>query len=202
MYLRIRARRAKPLEGVLLTTVNRKEIVVGPEEATFWMDRWGNWCNRHGRFEHKKIIAYFHSAIRRDESGYFVSQVNGEVLEKVYFHYEDTALFVFDVTMAQSLRLTLNTGRRLVLDPASLFIRGDALYLQEGTERIKFNQTSMLKMSRYFDYQGSSCFFCYQEKRFPVPVEGDAAVCEKADKRQDRSGGSVPLPADKAGTNP
>jgi len=38
----------------------RKEIVISEEEAVFWMDAYGRWHNKHGAFEHKKIIDYFH----------------------------------------------------------------------------------------------------------------------------------------------
>ena len=40
-----------------------------------------------------------HAAIRRDADGYFVCQERGNCTEKVYFPYEDTALFVVDVAL-------------------------------------------------------------------------------------------------------
>ena len=156
------------------------EIVVTPEEATFWMDRWGYWCNRHGRFEHKKIIAYFHASIGRDAQGYFVSQINGGVREKVYFHYEDTALFVFDVIVEDGVVLMLNTGRRMPLDPAALFIRGDALYMRNRGELIKFNQASMLKISRHFELANDQCHLCLEGRRYPIPTEDDTALPDDA----------------------
>ena len=152
-----------------------KEIVVGPQEATFWLDRWGYWCNRHGRFEHKKIIAYFHASIGRDARGYFVSQVNGDVCEKVYFHHEDTALFVFDVKVHDAIMLALNTGRRLSLDPAALFIRQDGLYVRDGDEVIKFNQSSMVKISRYLTTDQDRTFLNFKGRRVLIPVEEGGA---------------------------
>ncbi|MDJ0803659.1 MAG: MFS transporter permease, partial [Desulfobacterales bacterium] len=74
-----------------------KEIVIPKDQAVFWLDRHGFWRNRHGRFERPRIIAKFHAAIGRDAQGYYLSQTNGDVREKIYFPYEDTALFVFDV---------------------------------------------------------------------------------------------------------
>lgn len=154
----------------------RDEVVVGPEEATFWMDRRGYWCNRHGRFQHKKIIAYFHASIGRDAGGYFVSQINGDVREKVYFRHEDTALFVFDLKVADDIVLVLNTGRRMPLDPTALFIRHDELYARsdEG-EVIKFNESSMVRISRYLTYEQDQCFLCFKGRRFSIPTEETAS---------------------------
>lgn len=174
-----------------MTAEPQKEIVVSAEEATFWMDRRGNWCNRHGRIEHKKIMAYFHAAIGRDENGYFVSQVNGDVREKVYFRYEDTALFVVEVIVAEAISLVLNTGRRMTLDPAALFIRHDALYTRRGDERIKFSEASMLTLSRYFVYEGEQCCFCFQGQRFPIATDGAALGVAKIDGHPPLSGDST-----------
>jgi hypothetical protein len=164
-----------------------REIVVPAEEATFWMDRWGNWCNRHGRFEHRKIIAYFNAAIMRDEQGYFVSQINGNVREKVYFRYEETALFVFDVQPGEALKLVLNTGREVGLKPGMLFIRNDHLYAREGDELIKFNEGSMLKISHFFDDAQDQCFLDYKGQRTAIPVMIDQPSTEiqPADDLQD-----------------
>lgn len=151
-----------------------REIVVPAEEATFWMDRAGYWCNRHGRLEHKKIIAHFHASIGRDADGYFVSQVNGDVLEKVYFRYEDTALFVVDVLPGETIVLVLNTGRRIVLDPKTLFICKDHLYARDGAELIKFNGNSMLKMSRFLVVEDSQCFLRLGGERHPIPAREGA----------------------------
>lgn len=173
----------------------RNEIVVAPEEATFWMDRRGNWCNRHGRFAHKKIIAHFHAAIGRDARGYFVSQINGGVREKVYFHHADTALFVFDVIAADGVVLILNTGRRLPLDPTALFIRGDALYMRNGDELIKFNETSMLKISRHFERADGLCHLCLEGRRYPIPTEEDTVLPDDAfDPSKAEDGATNPLP--------
>lgn len=150
-----------------------REIAIPAEEATFWLDRWGRWCNKHGRFEHRKIIDYFHAAIGRDEEGYYVSQVNGDVIEKVYFRYEDTALFVFDVLLEEEKALVLNTGRRIAFNPETLFIRSDFLYLRHGGDLIKFNQSSMLKISRLFEYAGEQCFLRYKGRHIAIPVLTD-----------------------------
>jgi hypothetical protein len=153
----------------------KKEIVVSHEDAVFWLDRWGHWCNAHGRFEHKKIIDYFHAAIDRDEHGYFVSQVNGDILEKVYFRYEDTALFVFDVIVEDTIVLVLNTRRQMPLDPGKLVICDDNLYVCDGTERIKFNQSSMMRMSPFLTDEGDACQFTFKGQRVAIPERSRGA---------------------------
>ena len=156
-----------------MTEKTLREVIVPADKATFWMDRWGNWCNRHGRFEHRKIIAYFNAAVQRDAQGFFVSQINGDVREKVYFNYEETALFVFDVKLGDVITLVLNTGRQVGLEPGMLFIRNDHLYAREGRELIKFNQASMLKISRFFENAGEHCFLVYKGQRAAIPVMDD-----------------------------
>lgn len=159
-----------------------KEIVVSPEEATFWLDRWGYWCNAHGRFKHKKIIDYFHAAIARDEKGYFVAQVNGDCREKVYFRYEDTALFVFDIRLDDGPTLVLNTRRHVMLDPDALFIRNDYLYMRQGDDLIKFNERSMLKISTLFEHDGDTCFITIGGERKAIP-DRDAAASSRDGNR-------------------
>jgi len=155
-----------------------KEIIVSREDATFWLDRWGYWCNAHGRFEHKKIIDHFHAAIAWDEQGYYVSQVNGDFREKVYFRYEDTALFVFDVLTGDGITLVLNTRRQMELNPGALFIRNDYLYLRNDKALIKFNELSMLKISRLFEHDGDTCFITIKGERTAIPAMDDEALPE------------------------
>lgn len=132
-------------------TPKPKEIVVPRDKAVFWLDKNGFWHNRHGRFEHPKISAYFHSCIRRDADGYFLYQVRDDCVEKVYFPYEDTALFVFDIQGKDPLMLVLNTGRQIPLNPEHLYVRSDNLYLQAGRERIKFSERALMKISDLLD---------------------------------------------------
>ncbi|MGA6924623.1 MAG: hypothetical protein WBY88_03015, partial [Desulfosarcina sp.] len=99
--------------------VQLPEMVIPKEKALFWMDGQGRWHNRHGRFGHKRIIDYFNRSIRRDDNGYYVTQVRGEVREKVYFHYADTPIFIVHIIMDSPLRIALNTGETIPLDPAA-----------------------------------------------------------------------------------
>ena len=75
----------------LAMTKKLKKIVISKDKAVFWLNQNGRWCNRHGEFEHKKIIDYFNASIRKDKGGYYVAQTTDDYQEKVYFHYEDTA---------------------------------------------------------------------------------------------------------------
>ena len=147
-----------------------RETVIPKEKAVFWLDRHGYWRNRHGRFERPRIIARFHASIARDQEGYYLTQINGDVREKVYFHHEDTALFVFDLcTTGQETHLILNTGREITLVPESLFIAGDALYTVFEGERIRFAERVLIKTSRYLEDDGATCYFRLGDMRVPIP---------------------------------
>lgn len=146
-----------------------KEIVIPKDKAVFWLDRHGCWRNRHGRFEQPRIIARFHAAIGRDRDGYYLAQVNGDVREKVYFHHEDTALFVFDLHVAEgTVTLILNTGREITLIPETLFIQGDALYAMHAGERIRFAERGLVQMSRLLEDDGTTCYFCHGDQRVAI----------------------------------
>lgn len=127
------------------------EVVIPRENAVFWMDDQGRWCNCHGRFEHRRIIDYFNKAIERDENGYFVTQVRGDIREKVYFPHGETPLFVVQVAAWEPPQLTLNTGRLLPLDPHRLFVHADRLYLRMGDEIARFNDRALMAMMPYLD---------------------------------------------------
>ena len=119
-----------------------KEVVIGQDEAVFWLDENGCWQNEHGKFKHKKIIHYFHSSIKRDRQGYYLYQENGNFAEKVYFPYADQALFVFNVIQQDDVTLILNTKKQIKLKPRKLFIKNDCLYMHMGEEIIKFAEHS------------------------------------------------------------
>lgn len=129
----------------------KKEFVVPKEKAVFWLDAYGRWHNKHGLFEHKKIIGYFHSSIRKDADGYYLFQKHDDnTLEKVYFKYEDTALFVFDVKTqddSEKIRLILNTKDEILLAPENLFVQNDNLYMEHAGHRIKFIDRAMMKLA-------------------------------------------------------
>lgn len=137
----------------------KPEIVIPKEKAVFWMDAKGRWCNRHGPFAHKKIIDYFNRSIGKDDNGYFVCQDKGDVIEKVYFRYQDTALFVVDFSGGDPGQLVLNTGRKVMMTPENLFIEGDILYYCDGDERIKFTDRAMMKIADWLEEREDGLYF-------------------------------------------
>ena len=125
------------------------------------MDGNGRWCNADGRFRHKKIIDHFHSAIAKDEGGYFVRQERADLVEKVYFRYDETALFVFEVIIGENLVLGLNTGRRVELQPEGLYVKGDALFMRLNDEIIKFTDRTMMKLAGYIEEKEGRLYFSW-----------------------------------------
>jgi len=147
-----------------------KEIVIGKDEAVFWLDANGCWQNENGKFRHKKIIDYFHSCIKRDRQGYYLSQKNGDCTEKVYFPYEDQALFVFDVIRQDSVTLVLNTKKRIKLKPRKLFVKKDCLYMRTGEETIKFAEQGLMKIAQLLEEENDQLFIRIKERRYSIPA--------------------------------
>ena len=142
-----------------------KVKVIPKEKAVFWLDKNGRWHNKDGPFEHKKIIKFFHSAIKKDKDGYYLSQDLDTHTEKVYFKYEETALFVFDIIKnKEEIILLLNTKKRIRLEPEKLFIKNDSLYMDAGEELIKFNDRSMMKISDMLEFD---------EKNYSIKINGN-----------------------------
>lgn len=146
-----------------------KEIIIKKEDAVFWLDKSGCWRNSGGKFRKKKIIDLFHHSISKDDNGYFVSQTRDGVLEKVYFPYEDTALFVFAVLFNDDILLALNTGEKLPLDPESLYVKDDNLYLTHGHERIKFSERALMQISSILKEDGDHLVMDQNGHRFYIP---------------------------------
>jgi hypothetical protein len=152
-----------------------KENVIPKEDAVFWLDKNGCWRNAHGKFEHNKIIDYFHSCIKRDQGGYYLSQINGNLREKVYFPYEDQALFVFDVIRQNEITLILNTKQQIVLDPENLYIKDDNLYMRMRDETIKFVEHGLMKMAPLLEDEDGRFYIRLNNKRYRIPVLVDSA---------------------------
>ena len=146
----------------------RTEIIIPKGRAIFWLDKNGRWHNAHGEFEHKKIIDYFHSSIKRDENGYYLFQKRGDVQEKVYFHYEDTALFAVDLIKDKDTTLVLNTRKQVRLMPRNLFIRSDNLYMRMREETIKFTERGLMKISDLLEYDNDQYFIKVKNRRYRI----------------------------------
>ncbi len=146
----------------------QREIIISKENAVFWMDKNGVWNNEHGKFEHPRIIKYFNASIKKDAKGYYVHQETAECKEKVYFRYEDTALFVFDIHVNEDIVLILNTSDTIPCDPTQLFSRDDNLYIQTAEHRIKFNDRALLKISKFMEEKDGQLVFTLNGKTYPV----------------------------------
>jgi len=145
-----------------------KEIVIEKEDAVFRLDGNGCWRNQHGKFQHKKVIDYFHASIEKDHRGFYVSQMRDDIFEKVYFPYEETALFVFDVIIDDDIVLLLNTKKKLQLDPARLSLKEDSLYVTDGEDLIKFTDRSLMKIVPFIETEAGQYVFVYNDKRYPI----------------------------------
>jgi hypothetical protein len=146
----------------------KKKIVISKGQAVFWLDGNGRWHNKFGEFQHKKIIDFFHSSIRRDKDGYFLTQTVENIEEKVYFHCENGALFVFDVINESNLILVLNTGKKIQLRPKKLWIKHDSLYMQEGDEQIKFTEQSLMKISNFIENVDRQYFIRIKNRKYRI----------------------------------
>jgi hypothetical protein len=145
-----------------------REIVIEKEDAVFHMDANGQWHNQYGRFQHKKVIDYFHTCIQKDEHGFYLTQERDDCIEKVYFPYEKTAYFVFDVIAGDDITLVLNTKERLKMDPGGLCIDDDNLYLRHGEDIIKFTDRSMMKIASFLEERGERYVFVLKGKEYPI----------------------------------
>jgi hypothetical protein len=144
------------------------EIVIPKENAVFWLDANGCWHNESGRFRNKKIIDFFHASIRKDAGGYFLFQNKGNCTEKVYFPYDDTALFVFEVILSVPITLVLNTGERLPLEPQKLYAQNDALYVTVGEHRVKFTERSLMTISGLMTFEDENYFIRQAGQRYQI----------------------------------
>ena len=148
----------------------RKEIAVAKEDAVFWLDKHGFWHSKEGKFQNRKIINYFHSSIRKDKKGYHLAQSYRDYKEKVYFPYEDTALFVFEVIRAEDIILVLNNKSRMKLKPKKLWIRDDSLYMNVGEDLIKFSDHALVRIADLIEYENDQYFIRVKHRRYKIPL--------------------------------
>ena len=148
-----------------------KTIEITRDEAVFRLDGNGCWHNSDGKFRHKKIIDYFHTSIQRDQKGYHLFQAHDKYIEKVYFPYEDKALFVFDVIENNDIMLVLNTKKRTRLKPKKLFIENDNLYMQLVNEVIKFAEQGLMKIASFLEEEGDGLFIRSKNRRYRIPIK-------------------------------
>ncbi len=149
-------------------TAEMKQKVIKKEDAVFWLDSSGCWRNDGGKFRKKKIIDLFHQSIAKDDDGYFVSQVRDGFWEKVYFRFEDTALFVFAVVINDDIVLVLNTGKQIPLNPENLYTAHDNLYIKQENERIKFSERALMQISSLIEEDGDHLAITVDGEKFSI----------------------------------
>ena len=138
-------------------------------QAAFRLDGRGRWHGEGGEFLHRRIIEHFHASIRKDEEGFHLLQKHPDFVEKVYFPYEDTPLFVFDVLEGEAFELVLNTRKKMKLMPRKLFIRNDDLYMRAGGDRIKFTEQALVKISPFLAFEEERAFIKVRGRRYRIP---------------------------------
>ena len=106
--------------------------------------------------------------IRKDKDGYYLSQTDGNYREKVYFHFEDTALFVFDVVKEKEIKLILNTKKQIKLKPRRLYEKKDSLYMATGEDLIKFTPDSLIKLSEFIEHRNDQYFIRVNRRRYKI----------------------------------
>jgi hypothetical protein len=150
-------------------TKKLREVVIPRDRAAFRLDSRGRWHGEHGEFLHKKIIEHFHSSIKKDKQGFHLMQRHRDFREKVYFPYEDTPLFVFDVLKGENIALVLNTRKRVKLMPGKLLIRDDDLYIRLGEDRAKFTEHALIRLSPFLEFEGERVFIRVKSRRYGIP---------------------------------
>ena len=151
-------------------TDQRPVRIIPKEKAVFHLDANGRWQNEHGPFEHPKIIAFFHASIRKDDDGYYLYQETDEYIEKVYFPFEDTALFVFQVLKinGEPATLVFNTGLEIPLEPQHLFLANDQLYYRFENERARFTERSLLKLANHLQPVEDGFYIQLKDHKYPI----------------------------------
>lgn len=139
----------------------------------FWLDGNGCWHNADGKFRHKKIIDYFHSCIQRDQKGYHLYQAHDHYIEKVYFRYEDTALFVFDAIIDNDILLVLNTKKRIRMEPEKLYVAADKLYLRLGDEIVKFAEQTLMRIAPLLEEDGDGFVIRINNRGYRIATENE-----------------------------
>ena len=143
--------------------------IIPREKAVFSMDKNGNWRANDEKFTNQRIVKYFHTRIKKDTDGFFLEQEHRHYIEKVYFPYEDTALFVNRIIERDGLILCINTEEQIPLDPQKLFVKNDDLYFQNGEDLIKFKENALLSLSGYMDEVDDQLVIDIDGKRHIVP---------------------------------
>lgn len=89
----------------------------------------------------------------------------------MYFPYEDTALFVFDIINGSTL--VLNTTEKLPLEPDQLFTREDNLYIRTPLHCIKFAERALMKLSHFLVEKEDRLFLVLDGTAHEIREQGE-----------------------------
>lgn len=148
--------------------------IVSKEESRLRLSADGQWFYEDDAFSNAKIIDFFHQSIRKDDAGRFFlySRYKGEE-EWVYFEAEDTAYFVWDISLDEeqgSFVLFLNTGAEEVLDASTLQEDSQGVLrcrLSRG-DRARFTIPSLRRLAEFVEEEGDRIFLKSQGKRIVI----------------------------------
>ena len=132
------------------------------------MDGNGRWHNVDGPFQHKKLIDHFNRCIGWDTDGFFVSQERDDIREKVYFPYEETALFGVDAVIEAEVSILLNTGEKTKLEPEDLYIKDDQLFMNYLGTFIKFTDRCLMQLADYIEEIDGIYYFEFKDKKVMI----------------------------------
>jgi hypothetical protein len=98
----------------------------------------------------------------------YLTQERDNYREKVYFPYEETAYFVFEVIKDKETALLLNTKKKIKLRPRLLFIKDDSLYMSVGDDCIKFTEHALMKLSEMLEYEKDNYFIRVKGRKYKI----------------------------------
>ncbi|MCP4024242.1 MAG: MFS transporter permease, partial [Desulfobacteraceae bacterium] len=91
---------------------------------------------------------------------------------KVYFSFENTAIFVFNMIMVdEELMLILNTGDKIKLDPEKLFTYDDSLFTRTREHTIKFTEHVLIKLSKYLEEEAGEFSIKIKDRIYAIPEQ-------------------------------
>ncbi len=127
--------------------------IVSREASQIRLREDGKWIHQGEPFSNRKIIGFFHRAIRKDAKGeyYLHNEYEGRE-EHVYFEVEDTAYFVTTLgfnEQAQAFEVSLNTGDQGLVDIRGLWtdVRGVMYCRVLDDDRARLTETALQQLS-------------------------------------------------------
>ena len=82
----------------------------------------------------------------------------------------------FDVVREKGIILILNTKKQINLKPKNLFIKDDSLYMQLGSETIKFAEQGLMKIADLLEDENDQFYIRYNHRRYKIPMRQDSSA--------------------------